>query len=269
MIQAPSSRHRQLLVEPQDPPPASLLNPQGRSTLLLVCDHASNAVPTVLGDLGVHERERARHIAWDIGAATVTRMLSRRFDAPAVLAGFSRLVIDCNRPPGDPTSIPEVSDGTLIPANRGLDEAAMVARIEEIFWPYHQAVSGMMVRMRCRSTLPVLVAVHSFTPVMAGFRRPWHIGVLWDRDPRIARPLLHHLRGRAELVVGDNEPYSGREVGFTMDTHAGCAGLPHVELEIRQDLLADETGCRRWADIVGDALDAVLAEASPFEITHF
>ncbi len=259
------------LLDSGDPPPFTVVNPDGQTPLVLVCDHASNAVPAALGQLGLGPVELAQHIAWDIGAAGVTRRLAARLDAPAVLCGYSRLVIDCNRPPGDPTSIAEVSDGTFIPGNHALGDAAAEARVNAVFWPYHQAITQMLAQRwrHGHGRAPALIAIHSFTPVMNGFRRPWHLGVLWNRDPRLAGPLLDRFRADPELCVGDNQPYSGREVGFTMDTHGGAAGLPHVEVEIRQDLLADEAGRERWATVVADVLAAVLRDETPHAVRHY
>jgi len=253
-----------------DPPPFTVVNPNGQASVVLVCDHASNAIPTALDQLGLGLAELSQHIAWDIGAAHVARLLAVRLDAPAVLAGYSRLVIDCNRSPGDPTSIAEVSDGIFIPGNRNLDDAAAESRLNEVFWPYHHAITQMLAHRwrHGHGRAPALIAIHSFTPVMKGFRRPWQLGVLWNRDPRLAQPLLAQFRIDADLCVGDNEPYSGREVGFTMDTHGGAAGLPHVEVEIRQELIADGTGCARWATVVGDALAAVLRDESLYRVQH-
>jgi len=185
---------------------------------------------------------------------------------------------DCNRSPGDPTSIAEVSDGIFIPGNRNL--AAAESRLNEVFWPYHHAITRMLAHRwrHGQGRAPALVAIHSFTPVMSGFRRPWQLGVLWNReqlgvlwnrDPRLALPLLARLRAEPDLCVGDNEPYSGREVGFTMDTHGGVAGLPHVEVEIRQDLIADDAGCIRWGAVVGDAIAAVFEDETLFRLQHY
>lgn len=259
------------LLGPGDPPPFTVVNPDGRSPVVLVCDHASNAIPAALRQLGLGPAELSQHIAWDIGAAGIARLLAARLDAPAVLAGYSRLVIDCNRAPGDPTSIAEVSDGIFIPGNRNLDDSAAEARLDEVFWPYHHAITRMLAHRwrHGHGHAPALVAIHSFTPVMNGFRRPWQLGVLWNRDPRLAGPVIAGFRAVPDLCVGDNEPYSGREVGFTMDTHGGVAGLPHVEVEIRQDLIADEEGVERWAMVVGDVLAAALVDQSLYRMIHY
>ncbi len=254
-----------------DPPSFTLFNPNGQAPVVLVCDHASNAIPARLQQLGLNSAELAQHIAWDLGAAQIIRWLAVRLNAPAVLAGYSRLVIDCNRPPGHPTSIAEISDGIPIPGNCGLDDAHADARLNEVFWPYHHAITQMLAHhwRHDQGHTPALIAIHSFTPVMNGFQRPWHLGVLWNRDPRLAEPLLTYLRANPALCVGDNQPYSGREVGFTMDTHGAAAGLPHVEIEIRQDLLADAAGCEHWAGVIGDALETVLRDEALFQMRHY
>lgn len=268
---APAAVAATALLGPGDPPVFTVCNATGRAPLVLVCDHASNSVPAALDQLGLGAAELSQHIAWDIGAARVTRWLAQQLDAPAVLAGYSRLVIDCNRAPGDPDSIVEVSDGIAVPGNRALDDLQAEARLNTVFWPYHHAITqALSYRWRHgHGQVPALIAIHSFTPVMNGYARPWHIGVLWNRDPRLAEPLLAWLRLQGELCVGDNQPYSGRETGFTMDTHGGAAGLPHIEIEIRQDLLADEDGCLHWAAVVGKALQAVLADGSLYRVVHY
>lgn len=249
------------LLGPDDPPPVELAREGGSAAAVLICDHASSVVPRALKCLGVPDCELLRHIGWDIGAAAVTRGLAERLDAPALLAGYSRLVIDLNRQPGDPTSIPPVSDGTAIPANQGLSDAVVQARLDELFWPYHHAITETIGRQwRHSGRPPVLIAVHSFTPVMDGAARPWHVGILWNHDPRLAVPLIRRLRERGDLVVGDNEPYSGRSLAYTTERHAAAAGLPHAGLEIRQDLISDDAGAARWVGILAEALGPILAD---------
>lgn len=253
-----------------DDPPFEVCNPQGSAPVLLLCDHASHAIPAIYQNLGLApELLATQHIAWDIGAACVTRGLAERLNAPAVLSGYSRLLIDCNRQPGDPTSIAPVSDGIEIPGNQHLDDAEVMRRVETFFWPYHHAITNTLTRLWRHGPPPALVSVHSFTPVFGGLHRPWHIGVLWNHDPRMIQPLIHWLNAHHDFTVGDNEPYSGREVGFTLDNHAGAAGLPHVCLEIRQDLIGDEAGCDRWINILGDALEAVLSNATLHTVEHY
>lgn len=250
---------------PDDPPAYSILNPQGRAPVLLVCDHASRALPRRYGDLGLDPAELYRHIAWDIGAADVTRRLCEMLDAPAVLSGFSRLLVDCNRKTDDPTFICQVSDGTVVPGNRGLAPDEIAGRIDAFHAPYHRAIERTLADMRARVAAPALFSIHSFTPVMRGFERPWHVGVLWNRDPRLAVPLMRILRDDPTLVVGDNEPYSGKtEVGYTMVRHGARAGLPHVLLEIRQDLIDTHHGADAWAMRIGRAIQRLMADAGPF-----
>ncbi|MGF1527588.1 MAG: N-formylglutamate amidohydrolase [Candidatus Competibacterales bacterium] len=257
------------LLDPDEPSPVAVENPDGQAPVLLVCDHAQHRVPRRLQHLGLDPKLLAeRHIGWDIGAACVTRRLMARLDAPAVFSSYSRLVIDLNRPPGDPTSILPVSDGVAVPGNEGLSPEEVEWRTEALFWPYHHAVGQCLTRLHQRGPAPALVAIHSFTPEFEGLRRPWQVGVLWNHDPRIAEPLLHWLQRRDDLCVGDNEPYSGRETGFTMEHHAAAAGLPHVCLELRQDLIADEAGCAHWAEVVGEALEAVLSNATLHQVEY-
>jgi predicted N-formylglutamate amidohydrolase len=242
---------------PEDPAPVQLYHRERDRGVLLVCDHASNAVPARCAGLGLSADALGRHIGWDIGAAAVTRQLADALAAPAVLAGYSRLVIDCNRDPADPTSIPETSDGVVVPGNCGLAPEERAARQDAIFAPYHAAIEAAIAA--CAAP-PALVAVHSFTPVMGGKARPWHVGILWDEDPRLPVPLLAALRADPALVVGDNEPYSAREPqGYTVRHHAVRRGLPHVAIELRQDLVGTDAGAASWAARLAAALAPLLA----------
>ena len=227
---------------------------------MLTCDHASHAVPESLGNLRLASRDLRRHIGWDIGAAEVTRRLAERFDAPAVFSGYSRLVIDCNRKLGSETSILEVSDSTVIPGNLGLETAEAARRAEALFAPYHQAIASVLERIRRAGSTPIFAAIHSFTPRLNGCARPWHIGVLWDQDPRVARPLIEALRANPGLVVGDNEPYSARDhFDFSQEFHASSAGIPSALVEIRDDLIRDRAGIALHADMLGEAMAGVVA----------
>lgn len=249
------------LIAPGDPPPYSECNPHGRAPFLLVCDHASCEFPAALARLGLSDAASRRHIAWDIGAGDLTRALAQLFDAPALLAGYSRLLIDCNRALTDPSSILAASDGEVVPGNRRLTSIEREQRARSFFEPYHAAIGHKLDELRRRWPAPAFVSVHSFTPVMGLEKRPWHIGVLWDRDRRIAVPLLERLRAVPGLVVGDNLPYSGRHPSdYTVARHAESARLPHVCLEIRQDELESPAGVARWARIIVDALGPILAE---------
>ena len=243
------------LLQPEDGPAVTVENGDGRAPLVVLCDHASPAIPHKLDRLGLGATELSRHIAYDIGAVEVARHLARWFDAPLVASGFSRLVVDCNRRPKDPAVIPPVSDGVFVPRNQDLDEAERAARLAECFQPYHDAIER---RIAASASPPAIISIHSFTPVMAGFQRPWQIGVLWNEDSRIAAPLLHSLAAQG-VCVGDNQPYSARDPhGYTLPTHAERHGLPHVLIEIRQDLIHEPVGAEAWATLLHDAVAPLL-----------
>jgi predicted N-formylglutamate amidohydrolase len=258
------------LLGPGDPLPVESCRGDGRAPVLLTCDHASRAVPQALGGLGLPPRAIDEHIGWDIGAAMVTRDLAPMLDAPALLSGYSRLVVDCNRDPDDPSSIPEVSDGIAVPGNRALAPAARAARLQACFAPYHAAIASRLAAMLAAGVAPVLLSIHSFTPEMNGVARPWHVGVLWDKDPRIAVPLLAALRADPNLVVGDNEPYSAREpAGYTVRHHAAAQGLPHVAVELRQDLIATAAGAADFAARLAAALRPMLTRPELYRVERF
>lgn len=237
------------LLSPGDPAPVVERRPGGASPFLLIADHAGQAVPTGLGRLGLPQSELDRHIGWDIGIAGTTKRLSALLDAHAVLQAYSRLVIDCNRPLHAPGSIVAASDGTAVPGNAGLDDAARRRRAEAIFAPYHARIEAALDERARLGRPTILVAMHSFTPAMNGSARPWHAGVLYQRDTRFAHALLDALCAEGDLVVGDNEPYSVSDAtDYAIPVHAEARGLPHVELEIRQDLIAGADGQQAWAE---------------------
>ena len=252
-----------------DPHPVTILRRESRSPFVLGLDHAGREIPARLGDLGLPETERLRHIAWDIGVAGTGARLADTLDAATVAQRYSRLVIDCNRRPGHPTSIAPSSDCTAVPGNEGLSEADRAERVREIFNPYHEAIAGLLDARHAAGQETVLVALHSFTPrlrradrpsavsaVVAGAGdRPWHAGVLHHHDPRFALLLRDLLRQEDDLVVGDNEPYALSDLDdYTVPVHGERRGLPHVEIEIRQDLIADGAGEARWAARLGRLL---------------
>jgi len=252
----------QQLLGPGDPPPFSVHNGQGKAPLLLLCDHASKVVPKALGDLGITKEELSRHIGWDIGGLEVAIELAGVLDAPLLASGYSRLVIDCNRWPGGEGSTPEISDGTPVPANRGLTTEQVDARAAACFWPYHREVDRQLDRMTAGGRRIALLVMHSFTPEMNGFRRPWHVGVLWNDDPRLPEPLLAELRRDPALVVGDNEPYSAREpYEYTLTAHAQPRALPHCSLEVRQDLITTAETAREWGRRLTSPIGAAVAAA--------
>lgn len=233
----------------------------GQSCFLLTCDHAGARVPRRLAGLGLPARDLQRHIAWDIGAAAVARKLAQRLDAMLVLQTYSRLVIDCNRPPGSAQSILRVSEDTPIPGNQQVSAEDAQAREREIFQPYHELILAELTAREAQRRPTVLVAMHSFTPVFHGEQRPWHAGLLYNRDNRLAAALLRLLGRDRALVVGDNHPYSvSDDTDYTIPVHAEARGLLHVGIELRQDLVADEAGQEQWAVRLADALPLAVAE---------
>jgi predicted N-formylglutamate amidohydrolase len=239
--------------------PLEVQGPGGPSPFFITCDHAGRLIPRALGTLGLPARELERHIAWDIGAAGVARRLGAALGAYTVCQRYSRLVIDCNRPLDAPDSIARRSEQTVIPGNQEVARADAQTRAREIFHPYHDEIRTALDRRRDEGRLTVLIAMHSFTPVFLDVPRPWHVGVLYNRDSRVARPLLQLLRDEGDLVVGDNQPYAvGDLTDYSVVNHGERRGLPHVELEIRQDLIADERGQEAWAQRLARLLPLVI-----------
>lgn len=231
----------------------------GDPSLLLLCDHASNAIPPDLGTLGLGPADLSRHIAYDVGARGVTLALADLFEAPAILSRVSRLVIDPNRGEDDPTLVMRLYDGSVIPGNRHADAAEIERRLETWYRPYHRSVEAAIDSSLAQGIEPRIVSIHSFTPQLRGRApRPWHVGVLWDEDDRIARPLIERLRAEDELVVGDNEPYSGRLRGDTLWRHGTSRGLPHALIEVRNDLIEDRAGQLAWSELLARCLADVL-----------
>jgi len=236
------------LLGAEDPAPVRVLRADGRSDFLLTADHAGRAIPRRLGTLGLPPAELDRHIGWDIGIAAVTERLSSSFDATAVFQAYSRLVIDCNRSPEVESSIPAISEATEIPDNRSIPKAEQLARRHEIFAPYHARIGSLLDARQSANRRTVLVAMHSFTPVFKGESRAMQVGVLYNRDKRLAYILLDLLRAEGDIVIGDNAPYAVSDLtDYTVPIHAERRGLPHVEIEIRQDLIADVVGQASWA----------------------
>jgi predicted N-formylglutamate amidohydrolase len=251
-----------------DPPPFDILGAEPSMPVLLVCDHASSRIPARFHNLGVSDEIMKTHCALDIGAAAVTRLLSRSLALPAVLAGYSRLVVDCNRRLDDPTAFPASIDGFVIPGNQEMTHAERQARADALYWPYHHAVRDQLGMLEALAKAPALVAIHSFVPIRNGRHRPWDIGVLWDVDPRIPVPLIEGMRKYPEIAVGDNEPYSGKHIhDFTVDHHAEAEGLPHVSIELRQDLIDNDEGAGHWAELLARELRPILSDAALY--THW
>lgn len=228
--------------------------------LVLVCDHANNAFPPGYGALGLPPEQLGRHIAYDIGAAEVTRLLADRLGAPGVFTHYSRLLIDPNRGLDDPTLIMRISDGAVVPGNRAVDAAEREKRIASYYQPYHDAIDLVLDQCTASGVVPVLLSIHSFTDMWRGAQRPWHAAVLWDQDPRLAVPLLEHLRAPGDILVGDNEPYTGRLKGDCMWRHGTMRGFAHAIIELRQDLVCDEAGQEEWAERLCGVLVSLLAD---------
>jgi predicted N-formylglutamate amidohydrolase len=237
------------LLGDDEPPPFEVAGRDARSPFVIICDHAGQRLPRALGSLGLSAAELGRHIAWDIGAGGVARRLATLLDAFVVCQRYSRLVIDCNRPLDAPDSIATRSETTVIPGNQGVGPDEAETRAREIFHPYHDQIRRELGRRRAQGRPAVLVAVHSFTPVFLDAARPWHVGVLFNRDARLAEPLLRLLRDEGDLVVGRNQPYAVTDHSdYSIIHHGEQREIPHVELEIRQDLIADEVGQVAWAE---------------------
>lgn len=236
--------------------------------LLILCDHASNAVPPDYDRLGLPESELQRHIAYDIGAAEVTRQLAALTGAPAVLSTFSRLVIDPNRGPDDPTLVMKLSDGAIVAGNAGADDAEVERRLERFYRPYDRAVGAAIDAALASGRPPAILSIHSFTPAWKGVPRPWHVTVLWDADPRLPVPLLAALARPGDVVVGDNEPYDGALAGDTVNRHATRRGLANALIEVRQDLIADAAGATAWAHRLAAAWALVKDDPALRRIEH-
>ena len=255
------------LLAADEPVPVTVRHEEGSSPFLLVADHAGNIMPRALGRLGIAAPECERHIAWDIGIAGLGRLLADALNATLIQQNYSRLVIDCNRPPDVAASIPEMSELTPIPGNVGLSEASRAARVREIFTSYHERIAAELERRRQAGRATVLIALHSFTPVFKGVTRPWHAGVMYNRDPRFARQVLALLQNEPGLIVGDQEPYVVSDTtDYTIPVHGERRGLPHVLIEIRQDLIADATGQRAWARILARLLPPAYSAFSAAEL---
>jgi predicted N-formylglutamate amidohydrolase len=237
------------LLQADEPAPFSWTAGSEASPFLITCDHAGRRLPRALGTLGLSRAELDTHIAWDLGAAGVAERLAAGLDASLILQPYSRLVIDCNRPPGEPSSIVRLSERTVVPGNLDLSARDVEMRTEAVFQPYHERIRRELGERERRGRTTILIAMHSFTPTFLGVARPWHVGVLYNRDPRLGRIVLELLERDRELVVGENEPYAVTdETDYGIVQYGELRGIPHVELEIRQDLIADEASQASWAN---------------------
>ncbi|WP_074012678.1 N-formylglutamate amidohydrolase [Candidatus Sodalis sp. SoCistrobi] len=248
------------LLAQEEPQPVGVVRPDARSPFVILCDHAGKRIPRRLNSLGLPQREIARHIGWDIGALGVAQWLSARLKATLVHQRYSRLVIDCNRHPDAPSAIPAVSEHTAIPGNQALSTAQRAARRAAIFDPYHQVIDELLHDRSARGQPTCLIAMHSFTPAFMGVSRPWHIGVLYDRQPAYAREVLRLSRLAGSLVVGDNQPYVLDDTDYAIPVYAYSYRLPYAEIEIRQDLIGDIRGQRAWTTRLAHLLPAALRQ---------
>ncbi len=226
--------------------------------VIFLCDHASNFIPQAYDNLGLLDYDLGRHIAYDIGAETVTRTLAAAFNAPAILSCFSRLLIDPNRGADDPTLIMRLSDGAIIKGNATIGNAEIEQRKIQFYTPYHEAIKTVIDKSLSAQKMPVLVSIHSFTRVIGERERPWHLGVLWDNDPRLSIHLLETLRSLGNLVVGDNQPYDGALAGDTLNIHATQRGLANTLIEVRNDLISTKADAVKWGERLAKVLYPLL-----------
>ena len=261
-----NNKSAQRLLADDDPLPFVIMNGKSTSPILLVCDHASRQFPAALDTMGLDPVALRCHLALDIGAGALTGRLANTLSVTAVLCQYSRLVVDCNRQLMDPSAFLEFGDGIIVAGNRNLHPEEKKARADEIYWPYHNAVASQVERLQAAGRPPLFVAVHSFTPVLNGESRPWEMGVLWDTDRITAGIFVHDLR-EAGFHVGDNEPYSGKSPqDFTIDHHAEAIGLPHVGIEIRQDLIDDDEGVQEIGKVLQQIIASLPARLNPTDI---
>jgi predicted N-formylglutamate amidohydrolase len=241
------------------------LNLDGDKRFLIICDHASNVIPPDLGTLGLQPAQLSQHIAYDLGAADIARGLATRLDCPAILSGFSRLVIDPNRGLDDPTLVMKLSDGEIIQGNADVDvyrnKRAFQDRVDRFYQPYHDAIAAALDRATASGVNPIILSVHSFTPVWKGEERPWHGAILWDQDDRLRNHMMRYFSALPDIIFGDNEPYSGRLKNDCLYRHATSRGLAHGIIEIRQDLATCGQSQLIWIDYLTDILGLAVADA--------
>lgn len=258
------------LLTKADPAPFRIENGKGKAQCVIVCDHASNRIPAALGTLGLSKAQREMHIAWDPGTEHIGRYLSEKLDAPGYFATYSRIVVDVNRGPNSPECMREVYDHVVVPGNQKLSRSAKKQRVDEIFNPYHKNLAALIAGFRKKKRIPAIVSIHSFTPEMDGYKRPWHIGVLWNKEDDIALQLIENLRQQNPgMIVGENEPYSLKAENLsknTIGTHAENTGLPYVIVEFRQDLVKTKRDALKWGKIFLDALAPILADPDTYRL---
>ena len=258
ILKTNSSEIRKNLLSLDDVSPYITLNPNSITPVLLVCDHASNRFPKSLGTMGLDYLDRLSHITVDIGSRATTESLARQLNTTAILCQYSRLIVDCNRNISDNSAYLDKSDGVDIPGNQNLNDNEKEIRESEIYWPYHNAIDTQISRLKRQKVSPIIISIHSFTPVFNGNKREWEVGVLWDKDPTTARIFINKLT-EAGFLVGDNKPYSGKDPeDFTLDYHAETIGLPHVGIEIRQDLINNDDGVMRISNTLQKVISSLV-----------
>ena len=248
--------------------PVDTINPNGKANIVFLCEHASNHIPEEYDNLGLSQEQIELHIAWDIGIADVTQRVAEALDAPAVLAKFSRLLIDANRALDQNGLIPTSSDGHEIAENMNLSKNHIDQRIHRFYHPFHNQAGKIIKNKSNNNHAPIIFNMHSFTPHMDGYDRPWHTGMLWNKDKRVANALIERFTSRG-LIVGDNQPYSGQELNHTMNTHGTKHGFPHVNIEIRQDEINHQSGIEKWSRILIEDLKAIRELPEMAETKHY
>lgn len=252
------------LLQRDEPEPYRIINADGKARCLIICDHASNYIPAKLNNLGLGEDALSMHIAWDIGACALTELVSDMLDAPAILANYSRLVVDCNRRLDHPTAFVTSGDGQPVPGNVTMSEQERAMRVEEIYAPYHRKIEQLIKGYTDNGIVPVIFSIHSFTRLFFNQVRPWEIGFLWVQDDRVTAPMMEYFDSKG-YTVGDNEPYDARILrGTTINQHADAAGLPNALVEICNEELGDEAGIRKWAGMLSESVGRVLEDESVY-----
>lgn len=261
------------LLSAEDPPSYTVINQSSATPLLLICDHASNYIPPHLHGLGLTPAQLEQHIAWDRGSADLVQLLSDQLGCRAVLANYSRLLIDVNRDPdlNEGSLIPEMSDNHCIPGNLNLSDRQRHERVLRISSSYHSEIGRQLDALTAYTSAPLLFSIHTFTPKMQACDkpRPWHAGILWNQDPRIAKPLIAYLSRHQHLLIGDNEPYSGKEHAYSINRHGLARGFPNCAIEIRQDLLQTHDACLWWAEVLAAGLEELMHQPSLHQLQFF
>ena len=243
----------------------TILHPNSREGVVIICDHATNHIPEGYENLGLEAKVLDSHIGWDIGAADVARCMSFMMDVPAIFAPTSRLLIDCNRHPDHTSLVPHISDGTIVPANQQLSDSNINNRKAAYYDPFHNALDDIISDHVDEGHEPLVIGLHSFTPTMDGIERPWQIGFMWDEDPRLAQAMIGLIERETDLVVGVNQPYSGKDLYYTMQRHGADHGLPQTVIEIRSDLITEGEGMiRQWAALLADCMDECMSRDDVF-----